>query len=76
MRGDNAGKAWSAEEVAELKSMIAQRISPKDIGIALGRSQGAIEAQIARATEKRNRNSSLKAKRIQRRRSGAAFFLS
>jgi transposase len=70
----NARKAWLEEEIDRLRSMVADGLAAKHIALVLGRTQGAIEAQIARWRQKRS--SELAPKRNERRRSGAAFFLS
>jgi hypothetical protein len=76
MPGINAGKAWSEEEIDQLKSMVARGFETKQIAVALGRSQGAIETKIDRVRGKRTRPSPVSARGIQRRKTGAAFFLS
>lgn len=43
----NAGRAWSNDDVARLKLLLANHTPPALIALKLGRSRGAVAAKIA-----------------------------
>jgi hypothetical protein len=70
----NHRQLWSANEIAELNSMVARRIHRKQIAAQLGRTEAAIDAKLNQLHGRRPTREALK--RQQRRRSGASAFLS
>jgi hypothetical protein len=67
------GAPWSLNEIAQLKSMVARQIALKEIGAHLGRTEEAVTGKLYSIGGSRARQPG---KRQQRRRNGAAFFLS
>ncbi|MBA3511580.1 hypothetical protein [Sphingomonas sp.] len=70
----NHGRLWSASDIAELKSMVAQQIELREIAAQLGRTEEAVATKLYGLYGRHTTRVS--GKRQQRRRNGASFFLS
>jgi uncharacterized protein with von Willebrand factor type A (vWA) domain len=73
---DKQWARWSAKELADLEDMWARQVDRREIARQLGRTVGAVEQQMHMLRTKDRAPSDVPSKRSQRRRNGAAFFLS
>jgi IS30 family transposase len=67
---------WSAKELSDLQDMLARQVDRREIARQLNRTVGAVEQQMYKLRTGDKPPSNVPAKRSQRRRSGAFFFLS
>jgi hypothetical protein len=68
------GAPWSPADVEQLELMMSKQTALAEIAVQLGRTEKAVEAKVNGL--QRLRNGSKAGKRLQRRSSGASFFLS
>jgi hypothetical protein len=73
---DKNGVPWSAEDMAQLDTMLADGCNAQQIGEALGRTPAAVTTKLHNIGRRIDGQPVQTRKAHKRRKSGAAFFLS
>jgi hypothetical protein len=76
MPAGGRGRGWSADEVARLKSMVAEGLSREQIAVVLGRTPGAVGTRLYLLGQREPGRGDQTRKARKRRSGGASFFLS
>jgi hypothetical protein len=76
MVGDKNGVPWSAEDLAQLDTTLADGCDAQQIGEALGRTPGAVTTKLHSVGRRIDGQPVHTRKANKRRKSGASFFLS